>query len=94
MISKPNTDTLIADLLNSSLGMALDARAKYLLRESLYSLVRFAKAEQMMEIKNSVEKLTGIGETYGSYVLSDDESGLEYYMLNNSQQRFEFHDPE
>ena len=94
MMTKPTTETLIAELLDSSHGRGMDARTKYLFRESLYSLVRFAKAEQMMEIKNSVEKLTGIGAGYGSYALSEEESSLEYLMFNGLQQRFEFQERE
>lgn len=91
---KPTTETLIADLLHSPYGTALDARAKYLFRESLYSLVRLAKAEQLMEIKHSVGKLTGIGAGYGSYSLSDDEVAFDSFVLDGLQQRFEFHEPE
>ncbi|MDQ9171814.1 hypothetical protein Q8A64_15480 [Oxalobacteraceae bacterium R-40] len=93
MINKPTTETVIADLLESPYGMALDARAKYLFRESLFSLVRLAKAEQIMEIKNSVEKLTGIGATYGSYALTEDEADLDNMMFDRLQQRFEFQEP-
>lgn len=93
MINKPTTETVIADLLESPYGMALDARAKYLFRESLFSLVRLAKAEQIMEIKNSVEKLTGIGATYRSYALTEDEADLDNMMFDRLQQRFEFQEP-
>jgi hypothetical protein len=90
---KPTTETVIADLLESPYGMALDARAKYLFRESLFSLVRLAKAEQIMEIKNSVEKLTGVGTTYGAYMLSEDEADIDHMIFDRLQQRFEFHEP-
>jgi hypothetical protein len=93
MINKPTTETVIADLLESTYGMGLDARAKYLFRESLYSLVRLAKAEQIMEIKQSVEKLTGIGATVGSYVFSEDESDIDCSAFDSLQQRFEFQEP-
>lgn len=92
MMTKPTTETLIADLLNSPYGAALDARAKYLFRESLYSLVRLAKAEQMMEIKASVEKLTGIGAGYGTYSLTNEFTADEF-VSDGIQQRFEFHNP-
>lgn len=94
MLNKPTTETLIADLLDSPYGLALDARAKYLFRESLHSLVRLAKAEQMMEIKRSVEKLTGIGASYGTYSLTEDEIAVDNFMFEGIQQRFEFHEPE
>lgn len=94
MMNKPTTETLIADLLDSPYGAALDARAKYLFRESLYSLVRLAKAEQMMEIKTSVGKLTGLGAAYGTYALSEDDMNLDGFMIDGIQQRFEFHEPE
>lgn len=92
MMTKPTTESLIADLLDAPYASSLDARAKYLVRESLYSLVRLAKAEQMMEIKQSVEKLTGIGAGYGTYSLID-EIAAEDFIFNDVQQRFEFHDP-
>lgn len=94
MINKPTTESVIADMLHSPYGLALDARAKYLFRESLFSLVRLAKAEQLLEIKGSVEKLTGIGATYGNYSVSDDDGTIDYLMFNSHQQRFEFHQPE
>jgi hypothetical protein len=93
MINKPTTETVITDLLDSSYGKTLDARAKYLFRESLYSLVRLAKAEQMMEIKRSVEKLTGISAA-STYTVSENDAPTENLIFDRLQQRFEFHDPE
>lgn len=93
MINKPTTETVIADLLDSPYGAMLDARAKYLFRESLYSLVRLAKAEQIMEIKSSVEKLTGISAA-SAYTLSESDVPAGNLVFDRLQQRFEFHDPE
>lgn len=93
MMNQPTTETVIADLLNSPCGSAMDARAQYLFRESLYSLVRLAKAEQMMEIKHSVEKLTGIGAGQATYVLTEEEIAIDSFMFEGIQQRFEFHEP-
>jgi hypothetical protein len=93
MINKPSTDTVIAELLDSPCGMMLDVRAKYLFRESLYSLVRLAKAEQMKEIKDSVEKLTGISATH-AYPLPENDMPIDYLAFDRLQQRFEFHEPE
>jgi hypothetical protein len=93
MMNQPTTETVIADLLDSSYGAMLDARAKYLFRESLYSLVRLAKAEQIMEIKSSVKKLTGVSAA-GTYTLAEKELSIDTMMFDRLQQRFEFHDPE
>jgi hypothetical protein len=53
------TDAMIEELVETNAGMS--ARQQYLLGESLRSLVRLAKSEQLMEIKASVRKLTGTG---------------------------------
>jgi hypothetical protein len=53
------TDAMIEELIQNNAGMS--ARQQHLLGESLRSLVRLAKSEQLMEIKASVRKLTGAG---------------------------------
>jgi hypothetical protein len=53
------TDAMIEELIETNGGMS--ARQQHLLGESLRSLVRLAKSEQLMEIKANVRKLTGSG---------------------------------
>jgi hypothetical protein len=55
---KPNIDMLIEDLVATALGNRT-AREQFLFRQSLHNLVRLAKAEQMLEIKSSMTKLSG-----------------------------------
>jgi hypothetical protein len=56
---KPNVDMMIENLVDATLRGDASLREKHTLRESLRALVRFAKAEQLLEIKTSVRKLTG-----------------------------------
>jgi hypothetical protein len=55
----PRTDQLINDLVAGILPQESTLREKHVLREALKSLVRLAKSEQMMEVKNNVRRLTG-----------------------------------
>jgi hypothetical protein len=57
---KPNLDMMMENMVNATLGENASSREKRMLTESLRSLVRLAKAEQMLEIKASVKKLTGV----------------------------------
>ena len=57
---KSNTDTVIEHLVDATLSDKAEHRSKHLLREALRGLVRLAKSEQMLEIKTSVNKLTGV----------------------------------
>ena len=54
-----STQDVVNDLLNVLLGPNTNGRQRYLLEQSLQNLVRVAKAEQRVEIKASVKKLTG-----------------------------------
>lgn len=56
---KPNVDVMIEDLVEATFGEHGSAREIHVFRESLRALVRFAKAEQLVEIRTSVRKLTG-----------------------------------
>jgi len=56
---KPNMDVMIENLVEATMGQKGSAREMHVLRESLRALVRFAKAEQLIEIRTSVRKLTG-----------------------------------
>jgi hypothetical protein len=54
---KSNVETMIESLVQAVQGNKT-LREQFLLRESLRNLVRLAKAEQMLEIRASVLKLT------------------------------------
>lgn len=56
---KPNVDIMIENLVEATFGQNASARERHLFRESLRALVRFAKAEQLVDIRTSVRKLTG-----------------------------------
>lgn len=60
---KPTVEMAIDNLIGATLGGDAPYRDKHLFRESLRGLVRLAKAEQMLEIKTSVERLTGAIKT-------------------------------
>jgi hypothetical protein len=53
-----STQELIENMTNAFLGVDATTRQKYLFEQTLLSLVRLAKAEQRLEIKASVKKLT------------------------------------
>jgi hypothetical protein len=54
---KSNVETMIESLVQAVQGQKT-LREQFLLRESLRNLVRLVKAEQILEIKSSVAKLT------------------------------------
>lgn len=54
-----NTDIAIEDLVASICGTDSTLREKHVYREALRGLVRLAKSEQMIEMKESVDRLTG-----------------------------------
>ena len=60
MATKPSTEQVITDLIDTLYGRDLTVREKYAFRESLRGLVRLAKSEQMLEMKANVKKLTGV----------------------------------
>lgn len=53
------TDQVVSELVANLLPAACTAREKHLLREALNGLVRLAKSEQVLEMKNTVRHLTG-----------------------------------
>ena len=59
-MSTCTTANFIEDLVVATAGPGSDVRQRYLLRQALHSLVRQAKIEHMLEIRKSVERLTGI----------------------------------
>jgi hypothetical protein len=60
MATKPSTEQVITDLIDTFYERDLTVREKYVFRESLRGLVRLAKSEQMLEMKANVKKLTGV----------------------------------
>ena len=92
MKKKLDTDDVIENLINAMLGEEASARQRHLFRESLYNLVRLAKAEQVVEIKANVRRLTGALEAHAArrrakaVLLAQRLPGL----LDQGQQQFEF----
>jgi|GEM_PF-1612013 len=58
MKANMGTEQMIAAMLNAAYGEHGNVREKHVFRETLRTLVRLAKAEQLFEIKMSVKKLT------------------------------------
>lgn len=84
------TDQVVSDLIVSLLPQDCSMRQQHLLREALNSLVRLAKSEQMLEMKNNVRRLTGpvIDPAARGRVRHDGAAA------NGWQQQFEFMKPE
>jgi hypothetical protein len=61
-----DTDCIIEEMIAANLGPEAGFREKHLFRESLRSLVRLAKAEQVVDIKMSVRRLTGALEQHAA----------------------------
>jgi hypothetical protein len=59
MKTQSSVEVVIEDLIVATLGESRTAREKHLFRQALHGLVRLAKAEQMLEIRSNVKKLTG-----------------------------------
>lgn len=57
---KCSTTKIIEDLIVATRGCASDVRGQYVLRQALHGLVRQAKAEQLLEIRLNVARLTGL----------------------------------
>ena len=54
----PNVEELMGQFITSiAQKNTVSMREKYLLRETMYSLVRLTKSEQLFEIRSSVNKL-------------------------------------
>jgi len=53
-----SSEQLIEELLTTTYDGSHSTRQKHVLREALRSLVRLAKAEQMLEIRTDVKKIT------------------------------------
>jgi hypothetical protein len=92
MKKKLDTDDVIESLIVATLGEQPNARQRHMYRESLRSLVRLAKAEQVVEIKASVKRLTGILDSQSArrrakaILLAQRLPGI----FDQAQQQFEF----
>lgn len=53
----PRAEDLMNEFLNASVNSNGSARESYLLRESMLSLVRLLKSEQLVDMRQSVNKL-------------------------------------
>ena len=60
MEPKYSTEELIEELTTVTCGDAASERERRVLTDALRSLVRLARAEQMLELKTDVKKLTAI----------------------------------
>jgi hypothetical protein len=54
------TDRVIAELVDAACGRHDDMRARYLLEQALYGLVRLAKVEQLTEMRVDSERATAL----------------------------------
>jgi hypothetical protein len=92
MKTRFDTDDVIESLINATLGAAVCMRERHLFRENLRSLVRLAKAEQVVEIKANVRRLAGALEAHSArrrakaVLLAQRLPGI----LEQAQQQFEF----
>ena len=81
---KRETDRVIAELAATTQHRNLTMRERYLLTETMHSLVRLAKSELMAEIRSDVHRLTGDIATPARRRRS---AAMDY---RSPQQRFEF----
>ncbi|HYD95523.1 MAG TPA: hypothetical protein VEC01_09365 [Noviherbaspirillum sp.] len=92
MKKKLDTDDVIENLITATMGDGATARERHIFRENLRSLVRLAKAEQVLEIKASVKRLSGVIEAHSArrrakaILLAHRLPGV----LDQAQQQFEF----
>jgi hypothetical protein len=92
MKTRLDTDDVIESLINATLGAAVCSRERHLFRENLRSLVRLAKAEQVVEIKANVRRLAGALEAHSArrrakaVLLAQRLPGI----LEEAQRQFEF----
>ncbi|RZI42245.1 hypothetical protein EGT07_13575 [Herbaspirillum sp. HC18] len=92
MKKKLDTDVVIESLIAATMGENASARERHIFRENLRSLVRMAKAEQVVEIKDNVRRLAGALEAHSArrrakaVLMAQRLPGL----LDQAQQQFEF----
>ncbi|KIF82638.1 hypothetical protein [Noviherbaspirillum autotrophicum] len=92
MKKRLETDQVIDNLIAAMLGEDATQRQQYLLRESLRSLVRLAKSEQVMDIKTNVKKLTGAMDAHNARRRAKAVLFAQRLpnILASAQQQFEF----
>lgn len=92
MKKRLETDQVIDNLIAAMLGEDATQRQQYLLRESLRSLVRLAKSEQVMDIKTNVKKLTGAMDAHNARRRAKAVLLAQRLpnILASAQQQFEF----
>jgi hypothetical protein len=87
-----DSEQVIESLVAATLGDEATLREQYIYRENLRSLVRLAKSEQVVEIKENVRRLTGALEMSSArrrakaVLLAQRLPGI----LTSAQQKFEF----
>ncbi|HJV87053.1 MAG TPA: hypothetical protein VJ698_16435 [Noviherbaspirillum sp.] len=92
MKKKLETDAVIENLIAATLGESPTARQRHIYRENLRALVRLAKSEQVVEIKDNVQRLAGAIEAHTArrrakaILLAQRLPDL----LEQAQQQFEF----
>jgi hypothetical protein len=59
MKKKAATEKVIDDLVAAAFDQNASGRERHIYREALRGLVRLARSEQMLEMRNNVDKLTG-----------------------------------
>lgn len=92
MTKTMHTDEIIEELLTAMLGSEAGVRERHLLRENLRSLVRVAKAEQVVDIKASVRRLAGALESHTARRRAKAVLMAQRLpdILEQAQQQFEF----
>ena len=92
MKKRLETDQVIDNLIAAMLGEEATPRQQYLFRESLRSLVRLAKSEQVMDIKMNVKKLTGAMDAHNARRRAKAVLLAQRLpnILTSAQQQFEF----
>lgn len=92
MKKKLDTDQVIENLIDATLGIEATLRQRHIYRENLRSLVRLAKAEQVVEIKANVRKLAGALEAHSARRRAKAVLIAQRLpsILDHAQQQFEF----
>ncbi|HEY4541273.1 MAG TPA: hypothetical protein VIG66_02745 [Noviherbaspirillum sp.] len=92
MTKTMHTDEIIEELVTAMLGSEAGVRERHLLRENLRSLVRVAKAEQVVDIKASVRRLAGALESHTARRRAKAVLMAQRLpdILEQAQQQFEF----
>lgn len=86
------SEKLVEDIVEATLGEHACAREKHMLRQSLYSLIRLSKAEQVADIKASVQRLAGAIEIQSARRRTKAILMAQRLpdLLDQAQQTFEF----